>query len=138
MTLDFEFEERPSDSPYVDMVWQTHTTGGSFMSVAVSNMELVVTREKDRISFGVRGPETIATPAPIPEDADIFGMILKHGAFLSPLPTKNLVDHPIQLPEASGQSFWMGGAAWEMPTFDNADTFIARLVRDGILVQDPV
>jgi AraC-like DNA-binding protein len=30
------------------------------------------------------------------------------------------------------------GAAWQFPTFDNADTFVARLVREGLLVRDPV
>jgi Helix-turn-helix domain len=134
----FDFLERASDSPYVETIWQTRTAGGSFTSVAFSQMELVVTQEKDKISFSVRGPETKATLAPIPEDAVVFGIVLKHGTFLSPLPAKNLVDHSINLPEASRKSFWLHGAAWEMPNFENADTFLARLVREGILVRDDV
>jgi methylphosphotriester-DNA--protein-cysteine methyltransferase len=42
------------------------------------------------------------------------------------------------LPEAASQSFWLKGSAWQFPTFDNADTFVDRLVRDEILVRDPV
>ena len=136
--MKFDFEERPSDSPFVEALWQTHSSGGSFTSVAFSQMELVVTQEQDKIWFTVRGPETKATPAPIPEDADIFGIVLKHGTFLSPLPAKNLVDNPINLPEASSKSFWLHGAAWEMPNFENADTFLARLVREGLLLRDDV
>ncbi|MEO8610345.1 MAG: helix-turn-helix transcriptional regulator [Chloroflexota bacterium] len=134
----FDIQERPSDSPFVEAIWQTHTNGGSFTSVAFTHHELVVTQERDKLCFTVRGPETIATPAPIPEDAEIFGIVLKHGTFLSPLPAKNLVDNPVNLPEASNKSFWLHGAAWEMPTFENADTFLARLVREGILLRDDI
>jgi hypothetical protein len=136
--MKFDFEERPSDSPLVEAIWQTHSSGGSFTSIAQTHMELVVTQEKNRTYFTVRGPETLATPAPVPEDANIFGIVFKHGTFLAPLPNKNLVDNPINLPEASSKSFWLHGAAWEIPTFENADTFLARLVREGLLLQDDV
>jgi AraC-like DNA-binding protein len=52
------------------------------------------------------------------------------------LPTARLVDAAINLPEASSRSFWLHGRAWQYPTFDNADTFIRRLVREGLLVLD--
>ena len=28
------------------------------------------------------------------------------------------------------------GRAWQFPSFDNADTFVQRLVREGVLVHD--
>src|SRR5262249_43436852 len=36
------------------------------------------------------------------------------------------------------KSFWFKDASWELPTFDNADTFVERLVREGLLVREPV
>src|SRR5207253_3119744 len=39
---------------------------------------------------------------------------------------------------AASRSFWLRGAAWEYPDFENVDTFIARLARDERLVRDPV
>jgi hypothetical protein len=42
------------------------------------------------------------------------------------------------LPEASSKSFWLHGSAWELPTFENAEVFVDRLIRQGILVRDPV
>ena len=54
------------------------------------------------------------------------------------LPVQQLVDSGITLPEASASSFWLNGSAWELPTFDNADVFVDQLVRDGLLVRDPV
>ena len=35
-------------------------------------------------------------------------------------------------------SFWLDGSAWELPGPDNADVFVERLVRAGLLVHDPV
>jgi hypothetical protein len=42
------------------------------------------------------------------------------------------------LPEASSQSFWLGSSAWQFPNYENADTFVDRLVHRGLLVCDPV
>jgi methylphosphotriester-DNA--protein-cysteine methyltransferase len=44
----------------------------------------------------------------------------------------------VNLPEATGRSFWLGGSTWEVPTYENADTFINRLSRAGLLVRDPL
>lgn len=54
------------------------------------------------------------------------------------LPNSTLVDEPVNLPIATKQSFWLHGAPWELPTYENADTFVARLVQEELLVQDPV
>src|SRR5262245_56264090 len=60
------------------------------------------------------------------------------GAFMPHLPTNHRVNESLDLPEAAGNSFWLHGSAWPLPEFDNADTFIARLMREGLLVRDPV
>ena len=123
----------------VEAIWHTqHEGGGSFMSTAGTNMEMVVTRQVGRTTITVRGPETQARPAPIPVEADFFGIIFKLGTFVQPIPTSELVNGGLNLPDASSKSFWLHGSAWEFPTYDNADVFIERLVREGILVREPV
>jgi AraC-like DNA-binding protein len=42
------------------------------------------------------------------------------------------------LPNAGDRSFWLDSTAWQFPDFENADTFVARLVKDGLIVSDPV
>ena len=44
----------------------------------------------------------------------------------------------LNLPQASRTSFWLHGAAWPFPEYDNAETFVDRLVREGLLVRDAV
>src|ERR687888_2263055 len=46
--------------------------------------------------------------------------------------------HDLNLPEASSKSFWLNGSLWQYPDFENVDTFANRLVRDGLLIYDPL
>jgi AraC-like DNA-binding protein len=140
--MKFTFEERSPDSPFIDTIWRTQSEGTdsftSFTSVAVSHCEIVVTKDRRGTSLVVRGPETVATPAPVPEDAEFIGIKFKLGTFMPHLPATDLVDNPIYLPEASSKSFWLHGSAWQFPDFENADTFVDRLVREGLLVREPI
>jgi hypothetical protein len=131
-------EDRPSDSPYVERVWRAHSEGGgSFLSVAECRSELVVTRHQGRVTVTVRGPETRVTRLSYPPDAQWRGIRLKPGAFLPSLPARDLVDGDVTLPNAMNASFWLEGSAWQVPDYENADTFVAWLVSAGQLVIDP-
>lgn len=137
----FVFDSRLSDSPLIETIWRTQSDsepGGSFISAAATHSELVVTKQYGQTWLTVRGPETHATPSPIPENAEFFGIVFKHGTFMPQLPAKNLVDGSINLPEGAGKTFWLHGSTWQFPDFENADTFINRLVRQELLVHDPI
>src|SRR5918995_2001755 len=138
--MEFAFDTRPANSSFVEMVWHTHSErAGTFTSVAVSNWEMVTTTLDGKTMITTRGPETRASDADFPADAEFFGIIFKLGMFMPHLPVKTLLDRQdATLPEASSKSFWLHGSAWELPTFENADVFVDRLIRQGILVRDPV
>ena len=106
-------EDRPSDSPVVERNWRAHSEGARpFLSIAESRSEMVVTRHHGKLTLTVRGPETKATPlGDCPADSEWLGIRLKPGAFLLPLPARNLVDATVTLPHATGQSLlarWLG------------------------------
>lgn len=44
----------------------------------------------------------------------------------------------VNLPEAASKSFWLNGSAWQFPDYENAETFVDRLAREGLLVREPV
>src|SRR5215470_3347444 len=135
----FTFERRSSRSPMIEQTWQTRSEPEeSFISVAASPLEMVVTRQWGTAQLTVRGPETKATTSPIPQDAEFFGIQFSLGTFMPGLPPGQLVDGSLTLPRATGTSFWLDGAGWELPGPDNADVFVDRLVRAGLLVHDPV
>jgi Helix-turn-helix domain len=133
------FDERASDSPYIERIWRSHSErAGSFSSIAASHWEMVVTRCHGETFLTVRGPETRATPMDCPADGEWLGIRFKLGAVLPHLPASGLVDGALNLPEATSKSFWLHGAAWEFPTYENADTFVDLLVREGLLMCEPV
>lgn len=138
--MSFIFEERPSDSSFVERIWRTHNepAGCSFISGAASNWEMVVTKQSGKVTLTVRGPETKASIAPIPAEADFIGIQFKLGTFMPHLPAINLLDGGINLPEACGKTFWLNGSAWQYPDFENMDTFVKRLIRTGLLEWEPV
>jgi hypothetical protein len=137
----FRIEEKPSNSPFIERIWRTQgDRTGVFISQATAYSEIVLTRYKGKTTLTVRGPETKATFLDYQSvGAEFLGITFKLGTFMPHLLPKNLRDwRNVDLPEASSQSFWLHGSAWQFPNYENVDTFIARLVREGLLVTDPV
>ena len=136
----FTIEDRLSDSPFVDRIWRAQIERpGSLISIAMSGWEMVVSRYQDKTYMTVRGPETRATLLPVSIlGTEFFGIRFKVGTLMPHLPASGLVDEDVNLPDASSKSFWLNGSAWQFPSYENADTFIDRLVRQGFLVCDPV
>jgi hypothetical protein len=134
-----QFEDRRSDSPFVERVWRARSLrGGSFVSIAAATFEIAVTRLQGRTSLTLRGPETKATAVVCPPDGEWLGIRFKLGTFMPRLTPEALRDHnDVTLPDASSRSFWLDGSAWEYPDFETAETFVARLVEKGILTRDP-
>ena len=133
------FDDRPADSPFIERVWQAHSErAGPFSSIAASHWEMVVTRRNGANFLTVRGPETRATSMDCPADGEWLGIRFTLGTIMPHLPASGLVDGGLNLPETSRRSFWLHGAEWEFPTYENADTFVARLVREGLLIHEPV
>jgi Helix-turn-helix domain len=138
--MELVFDARSANSSLVEMIWHTHSErADTFTSAAVSNWEMVITTFKGKTMITARGPETKASEADFPADAEFFGITFKLGTFMPHLPVRTLLDRQdATLPEASSNSFWLHGSTWELPTFENADVFVNRLIREGVLVRDPV
>ncbi|MGH3681776.1 MAG: helix-turn-helix domain-containing protein [Natronosporangium sp.] len=134
-----ETEDRPSDSPYIARVWRSHSSGVERMtSVATSHWELVVWQQHGRVQVAVRGPETVASGADVPDDSHSFGISFAHGTSMPHLPAARLVDADLASPHATATSFLLRGEQWHLPDFESAEQFVTRLVREGVLVRDPL
>ena len=131
------FDDRVSDSPFIERVWRCRSErAGTFLSVAASHWEMVVTRHQGKRTLTLRGPETKVSTGDCPADAEWLGIRFKLGTFMPQQPANSLIDRrDVTLPEATSRSFWLNGAAWDYPTFDNAETFVKRLLRAGLVVR---
>ena len=136
----YTLEDRPSDSPFVERIWRAQIErAGDLLSIAMSHWEMVVSRYQDKTYMTVRGPETKATPLPVTfVGTEFFGIRFKLGTVMPYLPASTLVDGDTDLPDASSKSFWLNGSAWRFPDYDNADIFVDRLVRKGLLECNPI
>jgi len=132
------FEERLSDSRFIERVWRCRSErGGKFISLAASNFEIAVTRLKGKTFLTLRGPETKATTVDCPAEGEWLGIRFKPGTFMPELPPGSLRDHnDVTLPDASSRSFWLDGSPWEYPDFENAEAFVQRLSKAGIVTRD--
>lgn len=132
------FDDRPSDSPFVERIWRCHSErAGTFLSIASSYWEMVVTRHQGKTTLTVRGPETKATTMDCPAEGAWIGIRFKLGTFMPQLPVRDLRDRrDVNLPDASGRSFWLNGSAWEYPDFENAEPFVSRLAHEGLIARD--
>src|SRR5512145_1139710 len=101
--MPFTFEERLSDSPFVEKVWRTQSEQAeTFTSLAASQWEMVVTTYQGQTHFTLRGPETRASQADCPPNAEFFGIIFQLGTFMPPFPTGHFLDkNDLTLPAAT-------------------------------------
>lgn len=137
--MNFTFDERLSDSPFVERIWRAHSEDSvPFLSVAASHWEMVVSKYQGQTTLTVHGPETKVTSHEGPAGGEWIGVRFKLGTIMPHLPASQLVDGDVNLPGATRQSFWLQGSARQFPNFENADTFVDWLVRDGLLVREPV
>jgi hypothetical protein len=133
------FEERASDSRYVETIMRGWTASdGSTIRPADSHWHLVFVRHHGRLRSVYVGPWTTAGIASWQEGADILWIKFKLGTFMPHLPARDFLNVETILPDASSNSFWLNGSAWKFPDYENVEVFADRLVREEVLVFDPV
>ncbi|MEQ9031740.1 MAG: helix-turn-helix domain-containing protein [Aggregatilineales bacterium] len=139
MDMTIVFEERLSDSPYVESITHGWTVSdGAPTRPAEISWHMVFSKHNGRIHPIVVGPLTSSGEVTYGAGAEILWIKFKLGTFMPHLPTRKMLNSETMLPDARSDAFWLNGSAWQIPDFENVDTFINRLVRDDILVCDPV
>ena len=133
------YEERPSDSPLIESITRGETlSAGSTIRPAESHWHMVFVKEHGNFHPIVVGALPSAGLAAWGAGAEILWIKFKLGAFMPHLPMSTLLNREQPLSEATGQAFWLKSSTWQCPDFDNVEIFVNRLVRNEILVHDPV
>lgn len=134
-----EFDDRASDSPVIDRVWQSRSAhAGQFHSMATCNWVMVVTRHRGSTFLTVRGPETAASVADCPADGEWVGIHFRLGSFMPSIPLRAISNRKDLTLPGSKRTFRLDGSWWEYPGFQNAEVFVDRLIRKGLIATDPV
>src|SRR5947207_5117874 len=133
------FEGRGSDSPYIEAIWRGRA-GSDYAPVcpASGHWHLLFLSQHGRVSVFVQGPLTRATPVTQAEGTEWFGVTFKPGTFLPSVPARNLLDTQADLSFEARTSFTLAGSRWQLPDYENVETFVDRLVREHLLAYDPL
>ena len=107
-------------------------------SVAGVRWGLVFWERAGRQYASVTGPETRTGTAPVPVGATFTGIEFAVGSSLRAVPAPELVDGGIELADTTRRTFRLDGTRWATPGPDDAEALVARLVRAGTVVRDPL
>jgi hypothetical protein len=88
------------------------------------------------INASVVGPETRARVAAVPDAELSFGINFEVGTVLPQLPASQHVDGAVELSDVTQRCLHLAGSQWDIPTYENAESFVAALVREDVLVRD--
>jgi AraC-like DNA-binding protein len=132
-----EFETRASSSPFVDCVWRSRSrAGGRFLSMAEASIELVMTRLPGFLAATLRGPVTRGSFIECPDDGEWLAIRFRLGTYFPRIPTAELIDHQdLHLALLGNGKVLLSGLSWELPTFENAEDFVARLALCGAIAR---
>jgi AraC-like DNA-binding protein len=87
--------------------------------------------------FTLRGPQTEPSEVPLPADGEWFAIRFKTGTYMPHLPVGRLLNNlGVTLPQTSARNFLLEGRRWELPSFENAEWFVRKLVSKDLVKLD--
>ena len=137
--MGFVSESRLSDSPYLEKVMHGYSEGtGSTIRPSEIHWHMVFSKHEGHVLPIVVGPLTSSGIVPFTDGIELLWVQFRLGTFMPHMPTRDRLDSETILPVAAGKSFWLKSSAWEVPTYENVEIFIERLVHNDVLAFDPV
>lgn len=129
---------RESSSPLVDHVAShdytqlTHAT-----SLPDGCWDLVVIRDPlGQTHAMITGAITKPIHLGFGDGYKVFNIAFRPEAFVPHLSARALLNGDLKLPTAAPGKVWIGSHVVELPTYDNAESFIDKMTRNGLIVRD--
>src|SRR5262249_40904223 len=107
-------------------------------AIADSHWHMIIMRLDGKTNIAITGPLTQLNRRAHRAGAEYIGIRFKLGTYMPHFPITRVINDGMVLPLASSKSFWLYGSAWEFPSEANVDVFVDRLVRQGIVVREPL
>src|SRR5262245_14532306 len=137
LTMSFVYEERPSDSPFVETIWRTQSeSDGCYMNLADGCWDLLLIKQAAVTQLFLAGPTTKASPVLYKEGSQYMAIRFKIGVFIPHLPANHILDVVTPLPKATSRTFWFGDTPRPLPTWENMEVFVEKLAQDKLIARD--
>jgi len=132
-------ETRSSDSPFIKSVTRVrYTEASTEVEPPDGHWALVVIKHRGQTQVLHTGTTTKPVTLRFEKEDEYIGISFKPGTFLPHLPAEQLVDCGMFLPKVNRRDFWLRNDAWEIPTFDNAEALVNKLVDNRLLAADDI
>ncbi|MGH7158058.1 MAG: helix-turn-helix domain-containing protein [Candidatus Saccharimonadales bacterium] len=138
--MSFIYQEQPANSSFAEAIWKTEDTAdGMYLAAADGSWDLIFTTSPEgETTVLASGPSSRASPVPYRQGNRNFGIRFRPGAFMPHLPAAQMRDVTTALPQRSKHSFWFQGEEWQLPTFENAGEYLAKLARRQLVAHDNI
>lgn len=132
------FASRASDSSHVQHVGTVSVERESVFSVVPDgSWGFVIYRRAEQTNVYLTGCTTRPITIPVSAGDQILSVSFKPSTYAPALPAASLLDKAVVLPFAGRKSIWWNRhERLELPTFENADDFVALLARRGYIEQN--
>jgi hypothetical protein len=132
-------EVRASDSPLVERITRVRF-GAAWQGVTTPDgcWDIVVRRVEGRIELLQTGLITRPVPLAYAAGDEYLSISFKPGVFMPRLPGKRMIDRGLMRATPSSRTFRIEQETLEIPTFDNAEGLVDRLVRRELIVRDEI
>lgn len=111
---------------------------GYWTCPADSHWYLFFERQNGKAQLFITGPLTKATVMAHVEGAEYLIIKFRLGTFMPLFPVRDLLDVYVTLPETTSKSFWLNSTLWQFPDYENADTFVQRLVHHNLILREAI
>jgi AraC-like DNA-binding protein len=132
-------DERGSDSPFIAAI--THVRYGvacNDVTTPDGLWDIVIQRHAGKIAVLQTGLITKPVALDYLEGDEYLSISFKPGVFMPRLPGERMVDKAVFRPLTSRRAFALDSEELEIPTFENADSLVDRLVKRDIIVRDEI
>jgi hypothetical protein len=137
--LDVRREQRPSDSPFVDSITHvSYARDTHDVTTPDGHWDIVIQRRGGRVLVLQTGLITKPVALDYGAGDEYLAISFKPGVFMPAMPGEAMLDRGRPLPAASARAFALDSDLLEIPTFDNAEGLVDRLVRRGLLTRDEI
>lgn len=137
--MSVRWEVRGSDSPLVERVTRVRFDA-AWRGVTTPDgcWDLVVRRVEGRLELLQTGLITRPVQLAYGAGDEYLSISFKPGVFMPRLPGRRMVDRGLLHPIPSPRTFRLEQDELEIPTFDNAEGLVDRLVRRELIVRDEI
>jgi hypothetical protein len=132
-------QSRPVDSPYLESISSIRfTAAGETLMRPDGCWDIAILKRGDDVQVLRTGLTTRSVVYQHDAGDEILVISFKPSTFMPLMPGEIMRDEGVMLEKFGGRNFWIGTDVREIPTFENADVFVERLVRDGIVENNDI